>query len=266
MSKLNKALFKLIPDGLVKEEFKSLYYRFFYNKRRFKKNNFYVYYEKGHFVYEFPNGIKFKCYSDVEHELRASLWGYIKKHELRMGETVIDCGPGEGDFTLYAAKAVGSSGKVIAFEPDPLIFGELKSNIELNDLDNVILVRKGLWSENRVLKFMTARNITRSFVFSNEGGKVIEAPVVRLDDELKNLGIDKVDFIKMDVEGSELETVKGASQFLTHNKVDLAIASYHILNGEKTCFKLEKALSELGYKTDTAYAEHLTTYASKNMC
>jgi len=242
MSKLNKALLKLIPDGLVKEKFKSLYYRFFYNRRRFKRNNFYVYYEKGYFIYEFPNGIKFKCYSDVEHELRASLWGYIKKHELKRGQTVIDCGPGEGDFTLYAAKAVGSSGKVIAFEPDPLIFDELKSNIELNDLDNVILVKKGLWSKNTVLKFMTARNITRSFVFNN-----------------------KVDFVKMDAEGAELEAVKGASQFLTHNKVDLAIASYHILNGEKTCFKLEKALSEMGYQTDTAYAEHLTTYASKDM-
>lgn len=265
MSKLNKALFRLVPAGLVKEKFKSLYYRFFYNRRRFKRNNFYVYYEKGYYVYEFLNGIKFKCYSDVEHELRASLWGYIKKHELKTGQTVIDCGPGEGDFTLYAAKAVGGSGKVIAFEPDPIIFDELKSNIELNELNNVILVKKGLWSENTVLKFMTARNITRSFVFNDEGGKVIEVPVVTLDSELNKLGIDKVDFIKMDAEGAELEAVNGASQFLTRNKVDLAIASYHILNGEKTCFKLEKILSEMGYKTETAYPEHLTTYASKDM-
>ncbi len=264
MSRLNKTLFKLTPDGLAKEQFKRLYYRFFYNLKRFKRNNFYVHYKKGYFVYEFLNGIRFKSYSDVEHELRSSLWGYIKKHELKSGETVIDCGPGEGEFTLYASKAVGSSGKVIAFEPDPLIFDELKSNVELNGLDNVILIKKGLWSENTTLRFMTAKNITRSFVFNEEGGKVIEVPVVTLDSALKELGIDKVDFIKMDAEGAELEAVKGAGQFLANNKADLAISSYHILNGEKTCFKLEKVLSGLGYKSETAYPTHLTTYASKD--
>jgi FkbM family methyltransferase len=263
MSRLSKALSKLIPPGPAQEHCKRFYYRFFYNLRRFKRNNFYVYYENGYFVYEFLNGIRFKSYSDVEHELRSSLWGYIKKHELKNGETVIDCGPGEGEFTLYASKAVGDSGKVIAFEPDPLIFDVLKSNVELNELSNVILIKKGLWSENTVLRFTTAKNITRSFVVNEEGGKVIEVPVVTLDSALKELGIHKVDLIKMDVEGAEVEVIKGAGQFLANNKADLAIASYHMLDGEKTCFKLEKVLFGLGYKAETAYPDHLTTYASK---
>ena len=261
MAKVNRLLFKLIPEGSAKEKMRSLYYRFYYNHKRLKENNFYVYYDKGIFEYKFLDGITFKSCVNVEHELRMSLWGYIKNHKLRTGEIVIDCGADVGDFTMYASKTVGPSGKVIAFEPDPLIYDRLKFNVELNKLNNIMLVKKGVWSENTTLRFMSAKDKPRSFLFNETNDGVIEIPVVSIDNELKGLKIEKVDFIKMDVEGAELEAIKGAAHTLGSNKVDLAIASYHMLDGQMSCFKLEKMLLEAGYKAETAYPRHLTTYA-----
>ncbi len=261
--KPNRLLFKLIPEGSFKESIRSLYYKYYYNRKHFKENNFYVYRKKEYFEYKFPDGISFKCYSDVGHELRTSLRGYIKEHKIKPGDVIIDCGSGEGDFTLYAAKSAGPSGKVAAFEPDPAIYEELKSNVALNGLDNVVLINKGLWNKDTSLKFMTKKKVTRSIVFNDEAGEAIDIPVVALDTELMGLGIHKVDFIKMDVEGAELETVMGARRTLAGNRADLAIASYHILDGKKSCYKLEKMLSEMGYEAHTSYPAHLTTYASK---
>jgi len=67
----------------------------------------------------------------------------------------------------------------------------------------------------------------------------------------------------MDIEGAEIEAIKGAKKTLKNNTANLAIASYHILDGEKTHFKLEKMLQKLGYKTETSFLQHLTTYANK---
>lgn len=82
-----------------------------------------------------------------------------------------------------------------------------------------------------------------------------------IDVELGKLKIDKVDFIKMDIEGAELKALEGASRILSsHPKI--AIASYHVVDGQQTYIISEKMLTELGYKAKTSFPKHLTTYAS----
>jgi FkbM family methyltransferase len=263
-AKFNQVLYKILPDGPVKEAFKSSYYRFYFNKRHFKENEFYVFYSNGHFEYKFDNGVEFSSYEDLTDELKRSLKGYLEKHSLRPGETVVDCGSYIGEFTLYAAKAVGQSGRVIAFEPDPAIFRKLMANIELNGFKNITALNKGLWSKPGTLKFVGDSIKGYSFMSADKDAGAIDVPVVSLDDELERLNIKRVDFIKMDVEGAELEAIKGSARTLKAESVELAIASYHIVDGAKSCFALEKMLQELGYKAETAHSKHLTTYARKN--
>ena len=121
-AKFSQVLERLIPEGAVKEKFKSSYYSLYYNRKHFKENNFRVYYKDGHFEYGFDEGVKFASYENMADELKRSLKGYLGRYALRSGDTVIDCGAYIGEFTLYAAKAVGPSGKVIAFEPDDKIY------------------------------------------------------------------------------------------------------------------------------------------------
>lgn len=262
-AKFNQVLYKILPDGPVKEAFKSSYYRFYFNKKHFKENEFYVYYKNGHFEYKFDEGVKFSSYEDLTDELKRSLKGYLGKHSLRPGETVVDCGAYIGEFTLYAAKAVGESGRVIAFEPDPAIFKKLMANIELNELGNVIALNKGVWSKAGSLKFVGDSIKGYSFMSAEKDSLAIDVPVVSLDDELESLNIKKVDFIKMDVEGAELEAIKGSARTLKTENVDLAIASYHSVGGAKSCHELEKILTGFGYRAETAHPKHLTTYARK---
>jgi FkbM family methyltransferase len=261
-AKLNQVLSRLLPEGVIKETFRSSHYSLYYNRKHFKENGFRVYYKGGHFEYRFDEGVAFSSYENMADELKRSLKGYLARHSLRSGGTVVDCGAYIGEFTLYAAKAVGAVGRVIAFEPDGAIFKKLLANIELNGLKNVTALNKGLWSRDGILKFVGDSIRGYSFMFAENSAGAVDAPVVSLDSELARLGIGEVDFIKADIEGAELELLNGAGKTLKRG-TDLAIASYHAVDGEKTCFKLEKMLALIGYKAETAYPGHLTTYGRK---
>ena len=261
-AKFNQMAAGLIPAGPVKEALKGCYYSLYYNRKHFKENGFRVYYRQGLFEYKFDEGVSFRSRENMADELKRSLKGYLADYSLKPGDVVVDCGAYTGEFTLYAAKAVGRSGKVIAFEPDPKIYGELSANIALNGLENIVAINKGLWSRSGELKFVGNSTMGYSFMFAGDTAGAIDVPVVSLDSELSRLGVNKVNFIKADIEGAELEFIKGAEGTLDSNDLHLAIASYHLVDGKKSCFAVENMLTLLGYKAHTGHPGHLTTYAS----
>ena len=262
-AKFNQVLAGLIPKGPIKEAFRSSYYSLYYNRKHFKENDFCVYYRGGNFEYAFENKVRFKSHQNMADELKRSLKGYLAEYSLKPGDIVIDCGAFIGEFTLFAAKAVGPSGRVIAFEPNPKICEQLEANIVLNGLKNITVINKGLWSKDGMLKFVGDSEGDYSFVFTDGTPGAIEAPVVSLDNELARLGIKRVDFIKADIEGAELELIKGSEGTLDTNDLSIAAASYHTVDGKKSCFTLENMLMLLGYKAHTGHPGHLTTYARK---
>jgi hypothetical protein len=67
----------------------------------------------------------------------------------------------------------------------------------------------------------------------------------------------------MDIEGAEVESLKGAVETISKFSPRFAIASYHIRNNEKTCFAVEKFLMGNGYAVETFFTPHLTTYGEK---
>jgi FkbM family methyltransferase len=260
-AKLNQVLSRFIPEGALKETFKSCYYSVYYNRKHFKENNFRVYYRDGHFEYSFDEGVRFSSYENMADELKRSLKGYLAKYSLKPDDTVIDCGAYIGEFTLYAAAAIGPSGRVIAFEPDAGIYGRLLANIELNGFKNVTTVNKGLWSEDGILKFTGDSVKGYSFMFNGDDPGAVDVPVVTLDSELARLKIGRINFIKADVEGAEIELIKGASGTFSNGRVIAAIASYHKIDGKKSYFELEETLARIGYNSETSHPAHLTTYA-----
>ncbi len=189
--------------------------------------------------------------------------GYLKHYDLKIGDTVIDAGGYEGTFAIYAAKSVGPTGRVIVFEPDTGNCEKLRQNVVLNGLENITIINKALWSKDKKLKFNNKHTAGASFFF-NASQHTQEIEAVSLDSELERLGINHVDFIKMDVEGSEVNAIQGAQKTLSLNNVSLAIASYHIVNGEETSTSVEEILDNFGYRSSTEHPEHKTTYGFKN--
>lgn len=158
---------------------------------------------------------------------------YTKLYELKRGDTVVDAGANIGTFTVLAAKRVGDGGRVIAIEPEKKNLGNLGKNIEINGLDNITVAPKGLWDRrSREMLYLARGGGGHSLVRYSD--KTEEIEVDTLDNILEELGVSKVDFIKMDVEGAEIQALDGMKRALETNDVKLAIAAYHIVNGGQT--------------------------------
>jgi len=180
------------------------------------------------------------------------LAGDLGRYSLKKRDNIIYCGAYLEIFAVYASKHLGNSGKVIAFEPDPSNFQRLLEVIQMNKCKNVIAINKATWSKCGSMNFdYRGAGVSTLFVDKRKSPivknvkvakNVIKVPVTTLDKEITKLGFNKIDFIKMDIEGAEIEILRGAKKILANNKVNLAIATNHIVDGEYTRFKVEKLL------------------------
>ena len=176
--------------------------------------------------------------------------------KIKEGQIIIDAGAYLGGFALYAAKKVGGTGKVIAFEPDPNNFEILKSIVNKSGLKNIILIKKALGNAVKKVKLESADNYSKIVIktFKNPTVKVKQTT---LDKELKKFGIKKVDFIKMNIEGAETNAIKGASLILK-NTQHIAI-SCHNVNGKNTVIEVNSLLKKFGFKTKVLKRKILIT-------
>ena len=176
--------------------------------------------------------------------------------KIKEGQIIIDAGAYLGGFALYAAKKVGGTGKVIAFEPDPNNLKILKTIIKKSGLKNIILIKKALGNAVKKVKLESADNYSKIVIktFKNPTVKVKQTT---LDKELKKFGIKKVDFIKMNIEGAETNAIKGASLILK-NTQHVAI-SCHNVNGKNTVIEVNSLLKKFGFKTKVLKRKILIT-------
>ena len=202
--------------------------------------------------------------------------GYLEHYPPQPGEVVIDAGAWKGHFTLIASRLVGKNGLVVAIEPQADMCEKLKERIDRLRIKNVIVVNYGLLNEDTSQELAKRNSSAFSVNLSNnvkEGSNLLLdtqsntelVEIRKLDTLLDELKIKTINFIKMDIEGAELKALIGAKNMLVSTNPRLAIASYHILNGEKTCFEVENILRNFGYEAVTEYPAHLTTYGWKKV-
>lgn len=123
---------------------------------------------------------------------------------VKEGDVVIDIGANLGFYTLFLARKVGPKGKVYAFEPDTEMFALLKKNVKANGFKNVKIFSLAVYDRNRHLSFSGYSSDVDSGFVSKEGRRKVKA--VCIDSLFANK---RVDFIKMDIEGSEGMAFKG---------------------------------------------------------
>ncbi|MFB6294466.1 MAG: FkbM family methyltransferase, partial [Candidatus Nanohaloarchaea archaeon] len=160
--------------------------------------------------------------------------GYLRVRDISPADTVIDVGAYPGEFSIYAAK---QGAEVYALEPDPDRRADLHQNLEINDFTGTVQVLDAALSSDE-----SPRSTT-------------------LDRLMQTERIDSLDFVKMDIEGAEIDAVRGGVETLQSYAPFLAIASYHEVDGEKTCYELERLFQDREWNVETRYRRHLTTYA-----
>jgi len=143
---------------------------------------------------------------------------YLYNH-ISTGDTIIDVGANMGETSFSFAKKVGDSGQVVGFEPDQDNYRRLTLNYNLNDFKNLTILNKGLG--NKPGTFVIKENETEP---GNAGSKRIigsfeassptewKVEIVKLDDILEELTLENIHLIKMDIEGYELNALRGAEK------------------------------------------------------
>jgi len=182
----------------------------------------------------------------TDHFIEESVESY---HRFTQGDTIVHVGAYIGTLTVKAAKSVGEKGRVIAIEPNPDNLRFLRKNIELNQLKNVTIVPKGVWSKKDKLKLYLSKETLGHSIFGSWAGfdEFIEIETDRLDDILAELDIKKVDLLAMNVEGAEIEALKGMKETLKNTR-NLVIDAHHIVDGQPTYKKLIPELKENGFE------------------
>jgi FkbM family methyltransferase len=163
---------------------------------------------------------------------------------------IVDAGAATGLFSMAAA-VLYPHARVYAFEPSRRQRVLLHRNLGLNGLDDRITVADmGLWDRNAVLAFRTHGAISSLQSVSQfpPGYPCLERiQVGRLDEWVAETGAGIVGLVKMDIEGAELEALRGAETTLRNHRPDLLVQAYHQRDGTRTLERCATFLGEVGY-------------------
>jgi FkbM family methyltransferase len=138
------------------------------------------------------------------------------------GDVVIDGGACTGDSALVFSNAVGATGRVIAFDPVAEHCSLIKHNVAEFPYQNVTVVPAGLSNRTVMAPPISINRCAPGFRVSSP-----EVPIRSLDSMVMAGDMDRVDFIKMDIEGSEIDALNGAVGTISRFKPKLAISLYH---------------------------------------
>lgn len=149
----------------------------------------------------------------------------------REGDVVVDGGGCWGDTALYFAARVGAGGKVYCFEFEQTNLDILRQNLALNPhLEGVVeIVPEALWEESGQEVSYDPGGPSTSLALPPGGPSAAQAKATTrsIDDLVSRRSLAKVDFIKMDIEGAELNALRGAEETLRAFRPVLAMSVYH---------------------------------------
>jgi FkbM family methyltransferase len=182
----------------------------------------------------------------ISESFESEIFSIFKPKE---GDIVVDCGAHIGKYTIYASKLVGSRGKVLAIEPEPRNFEILNKNCQINHCKNVILLNNAVWDSDKELKLFITNAVTEHSL-KRVTQNFIKVRALKLDTLLGKLKLEKVDWLKIDAEGAEIEVLKGAKKYLTKGKIKNII-----IESEKPK-ELLPTIKKLGYSVKQIYQNY----------
>jgi FkbM family methyltransferase len=199
-----------------------------------------------------------------EPELMNFLQSFLKE-----GMVFVDVGAHLGEYTVLAASIVKDSGCVHAFEARPDTFEILARNVEMNGLGNVVTNPWAVWNQEGTFDFEQTPDPSVSALRPSpaEGSgpiRLVKVNAVALDGYLQKAGAPKPSLMKVDVEGAELQVLRGAVGLLTSPEAPVLVVEYGRNNTLAFGYSADEVcvfLRNLGYQiyqlTETGLTEVL---------
>jgi FkbM family methyltransferase len=195
----------------------------------------------GRTFYLYPDQSVDKCiYVDGAYELRF-LQVIERFFRTKSNAIMLDVGANIGNHAIYLSR---SFDHILCFEPSPHIAERLRRNIELNGMTNIEVHTIGLSNREATLHFKldTSGNLGASQFLSEAGDETIQLPVCRGDVYLSQKGIEKVDFIKVDVETHELEVFEGLTHTINRSRPIISFEFHGTIRGASYLDAIARAL------------------------
>jgi len=172
---------------------------------------------------------------------------------LEKGMTCLDIGANIGYYAFLESKAIGENGKVIAIEPSPINFKQLKQNLELNNSSNVEIYNFAIGDKEDKVEFIVSKLSNLSYVAASrrkipEDAQIIEVPMIKMDDFVEEKKLSKVDFVRMDVEGYEINVFDGMWDTIKKFKPIIQMEFHIPPIDQKEQLKFFTTLKDLGYE------------------
>lgn len=137
---------------------------------------------------------------------------------VKEGEIILDIGANIGYYSLLASKRIGSEGNIYAFEAAPETFRKLSDNIQRNGIENILAYNLAITNSRGTIDLHIAdiRNTGMSSIaaFADESGETVTVPSDTIDNFASDHSLNRVDRIKIDVEGAEMMVLRGMEQTL----------------------------------------------------
>jgi FkbM family methyltransferase len=218
-----------------------------------------------------PLGYDLTCYASATGLACAVLQKQYEYHrgevhcKAKDGDVVIDAGACWGETTLYFAHEAGPTGTVVAFEFIPSNLEAFGRNADLSPhlKGRIQVVPNPIWhSSGRKLYYVDWGPGSRVTDDVAKYGKLAGmAETVTIDETVERLGLARVDFIKMDIEGAELDALRGAEASIRKHRPALAISLYHNPEDIETIPRYLAGL-DLGYRF---YLDHHTIHNNETV-
>jgi FkbM family methyltransferase len=154
---------------------------------------------------------------------------------LRPGMTFVDVGANWGYFSLTAAQIVGATGRVISVEADPRACRTLRANFARNALECAVVLEMAASDRMGTLQLQEyepdasdsgSYGVTTTTTIV-EGGRTFNVAARTLDEALDEAGVDRVDLLKMDIEGAEARALAGLRRRLSERRIDRILLEVH---------------------------------------
>lgn len=177
--------------------------------------------------------------------------------QLQEGMICLDIGANLGYFAFLESSKVGKTGKVIAVEPAPITYELFKKNIELQKYQNISSYNFAFSNNIGTVDFFISNSSNWSRIvgekdpYHGDEGKIIKIECKPIDDFIEELGLKKLDLIRIDLEGYEYEIFQGAKKTLSQLKPMLQIEVHRDFMGIEKSLTFLKNLKNIGY--DVAY-------------